>query len=103
MKSEAKCNTDQLHVQSPTTKCQLRKMVIQEEGLVYHVSSIFASYIISAEEGWGGVALRGSLVGGGGGDPAVAVSTQKKTAGGGGGGNVKSVRRLESGMAALQL
>lgn len=66
MKSEAKCNTDQLHVQSPTTKCQLRKMVIQEEGLVYHVSSIFASYIISAEEGWGGVALRGSLVGGGG-------------------------------------
>lgn len=42
-------------------------MAIREEGPVYHVSSVSASYIISVKEDWGGVALRGSLVRGGGG------------------------------------
>ena len=80
-------------------------MVIREEGPVYHVSSASASYIISVKEEWGGVALRGSLVGWGwgGGDPAVAVSTQKETAVVAGRVNVKSVSLLWSVMSALQL
>lgn len=69
-------------------------MVIREEGPVYHVSSVSASYIISVKEDWGGVALRGSLVRGGGGDPAVAASTQKETAAVEGRVNVKSVSLL---------
>lgn len=60
--------------------------MIREEGPVYHVSSVSASYIISVKEDWGGVALRGSLVRGGGGRPSCSCQHTERNSSGGGEG-----------------
>lgn len=99
VKSEAQFNTDKL-TSTSTTKCQMRKMAILKAGLVYQMSSVYASYIITVEEErgaslWGAACWEGGT--------AVAVSTEKETAVVEGRVTAKSVSLLWSVMSALLL